>query len=353
MKHMVIILVILLCSFTVKAQQLQHFADSIRRQYNVPELGYAILSGDSILDMHVFGFKRVDRLYQADMNDRFRVGSNTKTITAFIAALQVRSGKLKWDTKFFDLFPEWKNRGNKEYWEITLLQLLSFRAGTVKWTYTNDTPTQEMINGSDEEQRRRFAMWALQQPVTKGALSFSNPGYTLAGLMLEKASGRSYVRLVEELNAELGIHFDFGAPNMVDSMQPWGHSAELVPEPPAVNHKLNWLQAAGNINSTLPDYAKFIQMQLRGLQGNCPLLPQADFDYMHYGLPEFAIGWYWKPESGHKVSFHTGNPGTFLSYVYLDATKDKAYILFANVQSPEAEEAFSLLGDLIKDKYFN
>lgn len=351
MKYLVINFFLLLCS-TVKAQQLQLLADSLRRQYQVPELGYAVVCSDSIIDMQLSGFKRIDRPYKAAINDRFRVGSNTKTVTAFIAARLVAMGKLSWDTRFFDLFPEWKNGANKDYMEITLLQLLSFRAGTVKWTYTNDKPTKELIKGSADEQRSQFALWALQQSATKGALSFSNPGYTLAGLMLERASGRSYTELVKDLNAEIGVHFAFGTPNVVDSMQPWGHDEELTPEPPSENYKLNWLQPAGNINATLPDYTKFIQLQLRGLQGKCPLLPQADFEYMHYGLPDFAIGWFWTLEGGHKVSFHTGNPGTFLSYVYIDATKDKAYILFANVQSAEAEQAFSQLGDLIKERYF-
>ncbi len=352
MKYLAINFLILLCSLTVKAQQLPLLADSIRRQYNVPELGYAIVSGDSIIGMQVSGFKRIGRPDKADINDRFRIGSNTKAVTAFIAARLVASGKLSWDTKFFDLFPEWKDKANNAYMGITLLQLLSFRAGTVKWTYTNDTPTQEMINGSDDEQRSQFALWVLQQPVTRGALSFSNPGYTLAGLMLERVSGKSYKELVKDVNTEIGVQFAFGTPNVVDSMQPWGHNADLTPEPPSVNYKLNWLLPAGNINATLPDYAKFIQLQLRGLEGKCPLLPKADFEYMHYGLPDFAIGWFWRRDAGNKVSFNTGNPGTFLSYVYIDATKDKAYILFANVQSAEAEQAFSQLGDLIKDTYF-
>jgi CubicO group peptidase (beta-lactamase class C family) len=352
MKYRVIIFSILLFSTTAKAQGIQRLADSVRRQYNIPELGYAIVSGDSIIDMQVSGFKRIDRPYTADINDRFRIGSNTKSVTAFIAARLVKSGLLKWDTRFFDLFPEWRNEANKDYNDITLLQLLSFRAGTVKWTYTNDKPTQNEINGNEEEQRRRFALWALQQPATKGTLSFSNPGYTLAGLMLERASGKSYIQLVNELNAQLGLHFAFGTPNVCDTIQPWGHNAELIPEIPSENYKLNWLQPAGNLNSSLPDYARFIQLQLRGLEGKSELLSKQEFEYMHYGLPDFAIGWFWTQEAGHKASFHTGNPGTFLSYVYVDAARDRAYILFANVQSAEAEEAFSVLGGLLKDKYF-
>ena len=352
MKLKLCILFLLLSPVCI-AQQIANIADSLRRLYHIPELGYAVISSDSILDIHISGYKRVDRPYSAELSDRFRVGSNTKTVTAFIAARLVAAGKLSWNTRFFDLFPDWRTKNNVQYHDITLLQLLSFRAGTVKWTYTNSSPDEHELQGSAEEQRIKFARWALEQPRAKGVTSFSNPGYTLAGLMLEQASGKTYAQLVGELNAELGVSFDIGTPNNKDTMQPWGHNAALVPEAPAINCRLNWLLCAGNINSTLPDYAKFIQVQLRGLQGRYSLLPKKDFELMHYGFPDFAAGWFWTEEPGHRVSFHTGNPGTYLSYVYVDAVKDRAYILFTNVQSADAEQAFEVLGPCIKDTLFN
>jgi CubicO group peptidase (beta-lactamase class C family) len=50
-------------------------------------------------------------------------------MTAFIIAKYVENGKLKWTTKFFDLFPEWKPKSKPEYANITLQDLLSHQAG--------------------------------------------------------------------------------------------------------------------------------------------------------------------------------------------------------------------------------
>lgn len=74
---------------------------------------------------------------------------------------------------------------------------------------------------------------------------------------------------------------------------------------------------------------------------------------MHYGLPEFAVGWNWYIDeaTSFKYSFHKGNPGTFLTKVYLCKDLDRAYILFANIQSDEAEKGLNLLLDQLKKKY--
>jgi len=342
-----------LATFGSKAQHFNHFADSIRITSKIPELCYAVVSSDSVFEIHALGYKKINTDRLASLNDRFRIGSNTKAITGFIAAELVKQGKLSWNTKFFTLCPELKQDSRKEYHELTLLQLLSFRTKLFPYTYTYAAPRKEQFTGNDSMQRYEFAQWFFKQaPVKqKDSICFSNLGYVAAGLMLEKVSGKSYENLVNDLGKRLGISFDFGQPNMRDTMQVWGHNASLQPEAPADNYKLNWLLAAGNINITLPDYLKFIQLQLRGLKGNSGLLDKNEFQFLHYGLKQFAIGWFWDlDENNQAYSYNTGNPGTFLSKVYIYPGRDRAYIILTNVQSDLAEEGMDLLADELKSR---
>ncbi|QQR84994.1 MAG: beta-lactamase family protein [Flavobacteriales bacterium] len=334
----------------LRAQDHAAFADSMRLAHRIPELGYAVVSADSVLELHVLGTKRVDRAWPADEDDRFRIGSNTKTITALIAAQLVHQGKLSWDTRFFDLIPEMRKGARKVYRQLTLRDLLSFRTRLYKYTYTDAEPRREDLTGDEAEQRRQLAAWGFaHKPLhTKDSINFSNLAFVAAGLMLEKASGRSYKQLVGELGAQLGIHFDFGAPNTSDTLQPWGHDAQLVPQPPSTDHKLAWLEAAGNINVSLPEHARFIQELLRGAQGRSPLLPQAGFDDLLFGRSRFALGWWWGVDGqGKRLAWHQGNPGSFLSVVYVHADVDRAYIVFANVQSDDAAEGMRVLYDTL------
>jgi CubicO group peptidase (beta-lactamase class C family) len=127
----------------------------------------------------------------------------------------------------------------------------------------------------------------------------------------------------------------------------------LVLEKPSLNYKLNWLSPAGNINVSLPDYSKFIQLQLRGLSGKSQIFTKEEFEYMHYGLPEFSMGWRWYVDSttNLRYSYHEGNPGTFLTKTFICNDTGKAFIIFANVQSEEAQRGMIILLDELKRKY--
>ena len=348
---------LLLITLTPKAQPCHTFADSIRVQYHIPELGYAVVSSDSVLDIHLTGVRKAGTNLYSTGKDRFRIGSNTKAITSFIAARLVQQGKIKWDTQFFDLFPELKKQSKRAYYNITLEGLLSFRYPLSHYTYTDAKPSrQEIEDGakSKAQIRTNFAKWVLRQkPVSKKKeIYFSNPAYSLVGLMLEKASGKSYETLVAELGTDLNIDFHFGNPNIDDSLQTWGHLDTDIPETRSDNYKLQWLLAAGNINLTLNDYARFIQLQLKGLKGKSPLLLKNDFERMLFGKPKFALGWFCDTASnGHSIAHNTGNPGSFITEVIIIKEIDRAYIVFTNAQNAKTTSGIELLMQKLKNGF--
>lgn len=349
-----LVILVLLQSHCSFAQRSHAVADSLQKAFHIPELGYAVVSSDQIIEQEVLGYKKINTDRKADLSDKFRIGSNTKAITGMIAARLVKQQKINWDTSFFELFPELKASSNKAYYALSLLDLLSFRTRLIKYTYTNEIPTREQFDGTDEKQRYQFAKWFLaQEPVhEKGKVHFSNLGYVAAGLMLEKASGKSYKELAVELGKALDIEIGFGNPNSTDTLQPWGHNAQLEPEEPGDNYKLNWLLAAGNIKMSLPDYAKFIQLQLLGLKGKSTLLSQKDFEFLHYGLPKFSVGWFWQKDAdGDLFSYNIGNPGTFLTKVFVYKKYDLAFIVFSNAQTTESDQGLDFMFDYLKQSY--
>lgn len=337
------------------AQKNKTFIDSVRIKYSIPELAYAVISPDTILEIQALGNQRIKTNFKANLSDKFRLGSITKTVTSYLATVLVKEGKIKWNTKFFDLYPELKATSDPSTYNLTLQDFITFRANINTWSYGNNTPTQTEINGNDQQQRYEFIKWFFKQkPVLeKQEIYWSNPSYIAAGLMLEKATGKNYEVLIKELNKDLSIDFDFGQPNLKDKNQPWGHDENLESEKPSVNYKLNWLSSAGNINVSLPDYCKFTQMQLKGLLGKSKILTAEDFNKMHFGLPEFSFGWNSEinEKSKLKYSFHNGNPGTFLTKVYLCTAIYKAFILFANVQSEEADKGLILILEKLQNEY--
>jgi CubicO group peptidase (beta-lactamase class C family) len=354
MRTILVALLIFAAAVTAGSQTLSKRAEAIRSKYKIPELSYAVVTENAVLDTGFSGYKRAGMSGAAERLDRFHLGSNTKAITAFVAALLVKQGKLKWDTRFFELYPELSAKSDSAYGEVTLHDLLCFRAPLPKYTYTNEEPRREDMPGDYAAQRYYLAGWLIRQkPVGKrGDYAPTNASFILAGLMLEKASGKSYKELVTELGKLTGIDFEFDYPNLTGERQPWGHDANLLPVAPAENYKLNWLLSAGNINVDLPGYIKFIQLQMKGLSGHSDLLDKKEFEFLYWGAEEFSSGWFWKSDkSGHAFSTNTGNAGAFITEVHLRPDADRAYIIFTNSATEKTSAGIAVLFRELMKKY--
>jgi CubicO group peptidase (beta-lactamase class C family) len=170
--------------------------------------------------------------------------------------------------------------------------------------------------------------------------------------MLERASGKSWEQLVADLGTELGIAFHFSYPNTNDILQPWGHDEDLHPLEPRKHYREGLLSAAGNINMSLEDYSRFVQLQLQGLQGKSNLLTAEEFRFLHFGLPEYAIGWAWSTDSSGRVSsHHQGSAGTFCSQVEIFNDADRAYVVLTNSAPDTGLDAIDALVGVMKRRY--
>ncbi|PSK92027.1 serine hydrolase domain-containing protein [Taibaiella chishuiensis] len=346
------IVLLLLIAAVVHAQPSLRIADSIRRHYRIPELAYAVIKADTILDMAATGVKKKGSSAKANLQDRFHIGSNTKAITAFIAARLVAQQQISWHTTFFSLFPELKKERIDTSVDYALDDLLSFRAALPPYTYTVRSPLREQITGNEPQQRYALAQYLLRQkPVAPDeGFYLTNTGYILAGLMLEKASGRSYKTLVKELGDTLGIAFGFGYPNGTDTLQTWGHDAVGNPLAPFDHYKLDWLLSAGNINITLPDYARFIQEFLKPVPS---LLSRAVTDQLLYGRPGFAYGWFTEKDSAGRylVASNEGNAGAFITRVQVVKEQNIAFIIFTNAATAATAKGIDVLLTALKRTY--
>ena len=353
----VFILSTIICS--TKAQKLKDFADSIRIAAEIPEISYAVFTSDSILMANTLGYHRADLKTEeskAKTTDFLHLGSNTKAITGFIAGYLTENKKISWTTKFYELFPEWKASANPVYLNITLADLLSHRARIKPYNSGAEFQTLPKFAGTKSEQRKEFAKYLLSHdPVGANdePYNYSNAGYSIAALMLEKAGGKTWEALIDEvLDRKLKLSYKIGWPNRNDENQPSGHWLEnniLTPLPSSTSYNLNLIEPAGDISMPMADYIKFIQMNLSGLGGKDNFLKATTYNYLHYGLDKYAIGWLNVNESGKHLTEHAGSAGTFYAYTLINKDKNIAYIIIANSATEKALKGiFALLEKLIK-----
>ncbi|GAB2514454.1 serine hydrolase [Spirosoma aerophilum] len=126
---------------------------------------------------------------------KFRLGSITKQFTAMLVMQLVEKGKLKPAGKITDYLPNYpKATGDK----ITIHQLLTHTSGIPN--YTNfpkffETLSREPV--TPEGFIKQFADKPLDfEPGTK--FSYSNSGYFLLGVIIEKVTGKPYAEVLNE-----------------------------------------------------------------------------------------------------------------------------------------------------------
>ena len=335
------------------------FADTIRNTYNIPEISYAVVNAKSIVEIAASGKHSVDLPDTATLNDRFHIGSNTKAMTAFIIAKYVEKGKLKWTAKFFDLFPEWKEKSNPGYSNITLQDLLSHKAGI--WPFQGeDDPEIPAFKGTNPEKREQFGRFVLTlEPVfpdEQNPFVYSNAGYTLATLMVEKVTGKTWEQLVDKVfNQDLKLNVKLSWPENQKQRDTWGHNSEngkLIPVPSTVGYHLDFTEPAGDINIKLKDYIRFIQLNLKGLNGENNYLKAATYKFIHKGIENYSLGWFNVYENGQELSVHSGTGAfTYFTLVHIDRIKGKAYIIFTNSFNQQTQQGVRLLMRRLKENY--
>ncbi|KAB7733255.1 serine hydrolase [Rudanella paleaurantiibacter] len=295
----------------------------------------------------------------ATLNDRFHIGSNTKAMTAFIIAKYVEKGKLNWSTKFFDLFPEWKAKSKPDYENITLQDLLSHKAGIQPFQGEGDPQIPE-FKGTNQEKRKQFGQFVLTlEPIKLDAQNpfiYSNAGYTLATLMVEKVTTKSWEQLVEKVfNKDLKLNVKLSWPENQKRKDTWGHSfdqGKLTPVPSTFDYHLDYTEPAGDINIKLKDYIKFIQLNLKGLEGQDNYLNSETYKFIHTGVENYSIGWFNLYDNGEELSVHSGTGAfTYFTIVHIDRLKHIAYIIFTNSFNEDTQKGVRLLMRKLKENY--
>lgn len=358
MNRVLSISLLILNGMSVFAQQTVQFADSIRRVHGIPELSYAVVDIKATLEIAALGKHSINLPDTATLKDRFHIGSNTKAMTAFMIAKYVEMGKLQWSTKFFELFPEWKTKSNKAYSSITLQDLLSHKAGVQPFQGEND-PTIPDFKGTAKEKRWKFGKFVLTlDPIPLDSTSpfvYSNAGYTLASMMLEKVANKSWEQLVNKIfNEDLHLQVGLSWPENQKRKDTWGHSFEngqLIPIASNKGYHLDYTEPDGDINIKLKDYIKFIQLNLQGLSGKNNYLKASTYSFLHRGVKNYSMGWYNIYENNKELSTHAGTAFTYYTLVHIDRIKKIAYIIFTNAYSDNTSEGVRILMRKLKENY--
>lgn len=342
---------------------LQAIAEAVRTRYDMPAMAVVLVRQGSISEMASTGVRIQGGTEAVTDNDRWHLGSITKSMTSTLVAVLVEQGVIAWDTTPADSFPQFVGEMHPSFKIVTLAQLLSHQAGlTVDIAgIPSINSVTDAATGTVPEKRLLWARELLTTtPVTtRGTFLYTNADYIVAGAMIEAATGTAWEDLmVQQVFGPLGMNrTGFGAPgNAALRDQPWGHKVEgggLAPvspdEPDADNPKS--LGPAGTAHTTLADIALYMLAHIEGERGVPGIVTAPGFQFLHapFNGTDYGMGWEiisHDPSLGVVLN-HDGSNGRWFAGVGLFPALDIGAFAVTNAGGVQAETALQELGDLI------
>lgn len=350
-------------------------------QYDLPALAACVTRHGVIVAAGAVGTRRVEADIPVTLQDKFHIGSDTKAMTALLAAMLVEEGKLRWDATPATVFPEFKAGMDPGFSSLTLEQLLSHTAGLPADNAQILAVWQQALaqDGNLDELRRSIVRAWSQKPLSTppGAhFEYSNLGYVIAGAMIERAGGKTWEELmVQCIFRPLGLRSArFGcqsSPGQVDA--PLGHAVvdgRLKPflnGPNADNPSI--IGPAGVVHLSILDFARWAAWNAGEGKHGPPLVTPGTLRRLHTphitfpppqaaapGTPAatgYALGWGVVDTTlaPYPLLQHTGSNTKNLASVWIDPKKDIAIVLTTNRAGQPAEEALQRLATDLYETY--
>jgi CubicO group peptidase (beta-lactamase class C family) len=326
----------------------------------VPSFAAAVVRGNDIIAAGVAGVRKAGSTEKVTLQDKYHIGSCTKSMTALLAVLLDAEKVISLTNRVGDILKDWEIPDEAD--AITLKLLLQNRSGMGNKPKEKLWGRAFVDTGKPEAQRRRFLEGFLRDPLEAEPGSkfiYSNVGFALAGAMLETAAHKSWEQLMEEkIFARLKLtSAGFGPPSTSGELdQPWGHvwkDDRAIPKEPGDNPVA--IAPAGLVHMSILDCAHYAAFHLAAARGEVPeLRPYRDALYTAPEGSSYAMGWGVSKRgwAKGKVLNHAGSNTMFFTVIWIAPERNFACVVSTNVDDAgnDIEKACDgIVGKLIEE----
>lgn len=307
----------------------------------VPSASIAIVQGGTITYLQAYGDARIEPREPAAPSMRYSVGSISKQFTAAAILLLAEEGKLSLDDPVSRFVPN-LTRGN----EVTIRELLSHTSGYQDY-WPQDYVMPSMLERVTAD--KILDLWARKpldfDPGTQW--QYSNTNFVIAGLIVEKASGKPLLQfLSERIFTPLGMKsvMNIDQERLTETDATGYMRYGIGPLRPSPKEGKGWLFAAGELAMPAADLAKWDISII-----NQTVLKPASYAVMeretilknglgtHYGLGVTV-----RNELGQRAIEHGGEVSGFTASNMVFPDSRTAVVVLTN------EDAVPASGDLAK-----
>ena len=328
-----------------------------------------------------YGARELRTFATIDAQTNFRLASCSKQFTAMAIMLLVHDGKLRYQDRLTDVFPEFPAYGKA----ITIRHLLNHTSGLPDYEVLMErAESRTMPARPGHLEKHVVVIWSLERQIqdaevlqllekeTAGKFapgtrwSYSNSGYVVLGLVVAKISGQPFAQFLRErifvpLGMTQTLAYEKGKSEV--AQRAYGHSKEGDAWKETDQSPTSATLGDGGIYSSLADLAKWdealaqhtllneAEMQpaltpAKLADGSQPKWP-ANSDRPEGTPVAYGFGWFLDPYRGHQRTWHYGDTIGFHSYIARFAADKVTVIVLCNRTDLDPEALALKVADLV------
>ncbi len=330
--------------------RLDRVVESELERVRCPGASIAVVKADRVVYAKGYGIANVDSQAPVTSDMLFRIGSTTKMITAVGLLMLAEEGKIDLQSPI-----EKAIEGlSPPVGRLTAHQLL---------THTSGLSDIAVMNGPHDESALKARVQSLSQqdffdePNT--IYSYSNPGYWVAGLLIQESSGKAYADfLAERIFRPLGMKQSTFRPT---AAMTWplavGHGPEDRSPPkvirPLADNAATW--PAGQLFCTASEFARFcIAVMNDGAIDGKQVLSKSVIEQLshpHVSIPNedrhYAYGLSVRDAKQLRWISHSGSRTGYGSHVRMCPEKKFAVVILCNKTGVELQPVADRAAEMI------
>lgn len=237
------------------------------KAFETPGIGVAIVRKGQAPWLKGYGVRTMGKPDPVDAHTRFGIASNSKAFTGAALAMLVEEKKLGWDEPLVTYLPEFRMHDPAVTGMFTVRDLLVHRSGLPLGAGDLMYFPQSSADSAQVMRALRFL-----QPARgfRSGYDYDNILYIIAGVLIEKMSGRSWRDFIStRILQPLGMADAVTSRELLRTANLAGRHARLGPPARGIGpmqviqpDEGPLIDAAGGINASVADVAKWLEVQL-------------------------------------------------------------------------------------------
>jgi CubicO group peptidase (beta-lactamase class C family) len=320
---------------------MQQDIDALMRDYqgNVPGAGVLVVRQGQPVVRRAYGMANLEERIAATPQTNYRLASVSKQFTAASILLLAQDGRLKLDDRVKRYLPALPAVADG----ITIRHLLTHTSGLIDYEDVMDPADTRQVHDADVLALLRSQDRTYFEPGT--GYRYSNSGYALLALIVERASGQRYARFLHDrIFQPLGMHDTVAYESGVSEVarRAYGYSSEGGAWKRTDQSTTSAVLGDGGIYSSIDDLIKWDAALYDERLLSSQSLRQAFTPATSTDDPQVEYGFGWRITG--ETLWHSGETIGFRNVIVRWPQRHLTVVVLTNRDAPEPYETAKKIG---------